>query len=67
MVLFNSQRLVTRKESSAATSVLKNNPAYQMRERIVKRAALEFKDGMYGNRAKSRRVVGIRLNEFFYS
>lgn len=34
-----------RKESSAAAS----NPAVAMRERIVRRAAMEFKDGMYAN------------------
>ncbi len=26
----------------------KKSPAQEMRERIIKRAALEFKDGMYG-------------------
>lgn len=41
------QRLTLRKEKkkSAASS----NPAVAMRERIVRRAALEFKDGMYAN------------------
>lgn len=42
------QRLTLRKdkkESSAVTS----NPAVAMRERIVRRAAVEFKDGMYAN------------------
>lgn len=33
------------KKKSAASS----NPAVAMRERIVRRAALEFKDGMYAN------------------
>lgn len=41
------ERLTLRKEKkkSAASS----NPAVAMRERIVRRAALEFKDGMYAN------------------
>lgn len=39
--------MTVRKELSTS-SVVKTSPAAQMRERIARRAALEFKDGMYG-------------------
>lgn len=42
------ERMTVRKESSKS-SMVKTSPAAQMRERIAKRAALEFKDGMYAN------------------
>lgn len=41
------QRLTVRKDDSCKP-VVKTNPAFEKRERIIRRAALEFKDGMYG-------------------
>lgn len=41
------ERLTLRKSESKATSA--KNPAQQMRERIIRRAALEFKNNMYVN------------------
>lgn len=43
--LFLFQKRTVRKESS---SKAKLTPAQAMRQRIVRRVALEFKDGMYG-------------------
>lgn len=42
------QKVTVQKESSNMDSIVKKNPAAQKRERIIRRAALEFKDGMYG-------------------
>lgn len=42
------QRLTLKKGSSAGKSATASSPAHLMRERIVRRAALEFKDGMFG-------------------
>ncbi|XP_069956274.1 succinyl-CoA:3-ketoacid coenzyme A transferase 1, mitochondrial [Cherax quadricarinatus] len=41
------ERLTLRKEKKKSAAA--SNPAVAMRERIVRRAALEFKDGMYAN------------------
>ncbi|CAL4148446.1 unnamed protein product, partial [Meganyctiphanes norvegica] len=41
------ERLTLRKQKSKSAAA--SNPAVAMRERIVRRAALEFKDGMYAN------------------
>ncbi|CAG2067828.1 unnamed protein product, partial [Timema podura] len=41
------EKLTIQKEEGAA-SMTNLSPAAQMRERIIRRAALEFKDGMYG-------------------
>jgi len=41
------ERLTLRKPEGKSTKPL--SPAAQMRERIIRRAALEFKDGMYAN------------------
>ncbi|KAK7071185.1 Succinyl-CoA:3-ketoacid coenzyme A transferase 1, mitochondrial [Halocaridina rubra] len=41
------ERLTLRKEKKGSAAA--SNPAVAMRERIVRRAALEFKDGMYAN------------------
>lgn len=48
--MFNGvfQRVTVQKLSASAESVVKRNPAAEKRERIVRRAALEFRDGMYG-------------------
>lgn len=43
------ERVTVQKTSDSADSVVKRNPAAEKRERIVRRAALEFKDGMYAN------------------
>lgn len=43
--LLRQQRLKVQKKDS---SVLASTPAALLRERIVRRAALEFEDGMYG-------------------
>jgi hypothetical protein len=43
IILF--QRLKLRKEKGSATP---SDPAAEMRERIIRRAALEFHDGIYG-------------------
>lgn len=42
------QRLTLKKEQKG-TSAVTSNPAMAMRERIVRRAALEFHHGMYAN------------------
>ncbi|XP_018335603.1 succinyl-CoA:3-ketoacid coenzyme A transferase 1, mitochondrial isoform X1 [Agrilus planipennis] len=42
------ERVCIKKEKSGE-SVAKKNPALEMRERIIKRVALEFKNGMYIN------------------
>lgn len=42
------QRVTVQKVSDSTDSVVKRNPAAETRERIIRRAALEFKDGMYG-------------------
>ena len=39
------------------------NEAALMRERIIRRAALEFKDGMYGILFKEEFIVNPRQNE----
>jgi len=43
------ERLTVRRPRGADASVTAQTPAAQMRERIVRRAALEFRDGMYAN------------------
>ncbi|XP_060528963.1 succinyl-CoA:3-ketoacid coenzyme A transferase 1, mitochondrial [Cylas formicarius] len=43
------ERLTVQKLSDSKDSVVKKNPAAEKRERIIRRAALEFKDGMYAN------------------
>ncbi|XP_050315794.1 succinyl-CoA:3-ketoacid coenzyme A transferase 1, mitochondrial isoform X2 [Anthonomus grandis grandis] len=43
------ERVTVQKLSDSTESVVKKNPAAEKRERIVKRAALEFRDGMYAN------------------
>ncbi|KAF7267869.1 succinyl-CoA:3-ketoacid CoA transferase [Rhynchophorus ferrugineus] len=43
------ERVTVQKTSDSADSVVKRNPAAEKRERIIRRAALEFKDGMYAN------------------
>jgi hypothetical protein len=43
IILF--QRLKLRKEKGSATP---SDPSAEMRERIIRRAALEFHDGIYG-------------------
>lgn len=43
------ERVTVQKLSDSTESVAKKNPAAEKRERIVRRAALEFKDGMYAN------------------
>ena len=43
IILF--QRLKLRKEKGSGTP---SDPAAEMRERIIRRAALEFHDGIYG-------------------
>ena len=42
------QKLTVKKGTSAGKSAAATSPAHLMRERIVRRAALEFKDGMFG-------------------
>ncbi|KAK9732296.1 Coenzyme A transferase [Popillia japonica] len=43
------ERVSVQKLTDHRASVVKKNPAAEMRERIAKRVALEFKDGMYAN------------------
>ncbi|ERL85334.1 succinyl-CoA:3-ketoacid coenzyme A transferase 1, mitochondrial [Dendroctonus ponderosae] len=43
------ERVTVQKVSDSTDSVVKRNPAAETRERIIRRAALEFKDGMYAN------------------
>ncbi|CAG9773081.1 unnamed protein product [Ceutorhynchus assimilis] len=43
------ERVTVQKLSDSIESVVKKNPAAEIRERIIRRAALEFKDGMYAN------------------
>ncbi|KAL1506192.1 hypothetical protein ABEB36_005598 [Hypothenemus hampei] len=43
------ERVTVQKLSDSTESVVKRNPAAEKRERIIRRAALEFKDGMYAN------------------
>lgn len=40
--------MTIRKLEDTSESVVKSNPGAELRERIVRRAALEFKNGMYG-------------------
>lgn len=47
------ERLMTRKDSEKTDQ----SPAAKMRERIARRAALEFKDGMYGKCCFRKKVV----------
>lgn len=42
------EKVTVQKLSDSKDSVVKKNPAAERRERIIRRAALEFKDGMYG-------------------
>lgn len=44
--MFILKRLSVRKEEDVKTK--SGNPGDNVRERIIKRAALEFEDGMYG-------------------
>lgn len=41
--------MTVQKTSSSKDSIIKKNPAAERRERIIRRAALEFRDGMYAN------------------
>ncbi|XP_056646903.1 succinyl-CoA:3-ketoacid coenzyme A transferase 1, mitochondrial [Diorhabda carinulata] len=43
------EKVTVQKKASSTDSVIKKNPAAANRERIARRAALEFKDGMYVN------------------
>jgi len=43
------ERLTLKKETGGVKSAAASSPAALMRERIVRRAALEFKDGMFAN------------------
>lgn len=47
-MLYFLQKLTVKKGTSAGKSAAATSPAHLMRERIVRRAALEFKDGMFG-------------------
>ncbi|KAI4461888.1 ketoacid-coenzyme a transferase [Holotrichia oblita] len=42
------ERVSVQKLTDHRASVVKKNPAAEMRERIARRVAMEFKDGMYG-------------------
>lgn len=42
------EKVTIQKLSDSKDSVVKKNPAAERRERIIRRAALEFRDGMYG-------------------
>lgn len=42
------EKVTVEKLSDSKDSVIKKNPAAERRERIIRRAALEFKNGMYG-------------------
>lgn len=42
------EKVTVQKLSDSKDSIIKKNPAADRRERIIRRAALEFKDGMYG-------------------
>lgn len=42
------EKVTVQKLSDSKDSIIKKNPAADRRERIARRAALEFKDGMYG-------------------
>ena len=46
VITFKLQRLTLSKDDSEESAKL--TPAQEMRNRIIKRAALEFKDGMFG-------------------
>nr|CAI5850218.1 unnamed protein product [Callosobruchus analis] len=43
------EKVTVQKLSDSKDSIVKKNPAAERRERIVRRVALEFKDGMYAN------------------
>ncbi|CAH1154234.1 unnamed protein product [Phaedon cochleariae] len=43
------EKVTTQKLSDSKDSIVKKNPAAEKRERIIRRVALEFKDGMYVN------------------
>ncbi|KAG5895516.1 hypothetical protein JTB14_009226 [Gonioctena quinquepunctata] len=43
------EKITVQKLSDSKDSIIKKNPAAERRERIIRRAALEFKDGMYAN------------------
>lgn len=47
-VFLSLQKVKMMKAASAAPSAVSATPAAAARERIIRRAALEFKDGMYG-------------------
>lgn len=42
------EKLTVQKLSDSKDSIIKKNPAAERRERIARRAALEFRNGMYG-------------------
>lgn len=42
------ERLQVRKCEESSNSIVANNPGAILRERIARRAAMEFKNGMYG-------------------
>ncbi|KAJ8929037.1 hypothetical protein NQ314_018306 [Rhamnusium bicolor] len=43
------EKVTVQKLSDSAESIIKKNPAAERRERIIRRVALEFTDGMYAN------------------
>lgn len=43
------EKVTVQKLSDSVESIVKKNPAAERRERIIRRVALEFKDGMYVN------------------
>ena len=47
------QKVTLKKAASTGKSATSSSPAHLMRERIVRRAALEFKDGMFGTLSPS--------------
>jgi hypothetical protein len=47
LIVSNFQRLTLQKDASSKSAASKN-PAKALREQIAKRAALEFRDGMFG-------------------
>ena len=48
LLFFSLQRRKVRQRETSSGSGQEKSPSAQMRERIIRRAALEFKDGMYG-------------------
>lgn len=64
--LFLFQRLKLRKRAQEQPNVADSNEAAVMRQKIIKRAAMEFKDGMYGILMYlSMSIFGATYVEFF--